>query len=193
MLSSALPLSAEKTLYLCECLALCAQSHPPNGGTLWSQPFSRDTGRLGKWRFTRQRWNSSCSASTEPLASSVPFPPLHTSSHLFLLTCDKKPLPERWGEGEASKAAAALEKHSSRRSLCPARVLSAQAEGQLGDRCTIRGDSSHQLLQSLSSWCWGGKRAQVCGSSQGEQPGEWEGKTPLGDQRREKKNQNDIG
>lgn len=59
--------------------------------------------------------------------------------------------------------------------------------GQLGDRCTRRGDSSHQLPQSLSSRCWGGKRAQICASPQGEQPGEWEGKTPVGDQSRGKK------
>lgn len=49
---------------------------------------------------------SSSSASNEPLASHVPSPSLHTSSHLFSLLCDTKRPPERGGEGEGSKAAA---------------------------------------------------------------------------------------
>lgn len=98
--------------------------------------------------------------STEPLASSVPFPPLHTSSHLFLLTCDKKPLPERWGEGEASKAPQQwlLCWSSSGKTQLKEKPVPCQgpvSSGQLGDRCTMCGDSSHQLLQNLSSWCWG--------------------------------------
>lgn len=173
---------------------LYAQSHPPSTpntlGTLWSQPFPQDTGRLGECSLTRQQ-NPSCSVSTEPLASSVPFPPLRTSSHLFLLTCDKKPLPERWGEGEASKAAEAvleqLWQSTAQGEACGLPAPVSSGRGQLGDRCTMRGDSSHQLLQSLSPWSWGCKPTQVCVSPQGEQPGEWEGKTPEGDQSREKK------
>lgn len=162
---------------------------------------------LRNLKFTRQwskRRHSSSSASNERLASYVPFPSLHTRSHLFLLMCDKKRLPERWGKGESSKAVAdarsdgfhagtALE-NKARGGACAlpgsCNSGSAQAEGAIRGQ-TYSGASSDQPLQSLSPCHRGCKHAGISASSQGAQPrergGQNPGKTLEGDQSKEKK------
>lgn len=107
-------------------------------------------------RFRRQRCarrNSSSSASNELLASYVPFPSLHTRSHLFLLMRDKKKrLPERWGKERTPEAMAPapeqLWKTNLKEKPHPATVAGLRARGLFGDRCTVRGARSHQPLQS---------------------------------------------
>lgn len=57
---------------------------------------------------------------------------------LWKIKLEEKPAP-RWG---------------------PAMVAQLRTRGLLGDRCTVRGASSHQPLQSFSPRHWGCKRAQ---------------------------------
>lgn len=103
--------------------------------------------RIGELEVYRQRCKhrNSFSASNEPLAFYVPFPSLHTSSHLFLLMCDQKRLPECWGEGESSKAAADARSCSSYAGAAPENT-------SRGEACSPPG------------FCEGAVRGQMCGT-----------------------------
>lgn len=161
-------------------------------GTSWSQPFPQDTGVGGNLRLRRQqceRRNSSSSASNELLASYVPFPSLHTRSHLFLLMRDKKKDYLSAGGKERMLEAMApapqqLWKTNLKEKPHPATVAGLRTRGLLGDRCTVRGARSHQPLQSCIRRHRGCERARdVC-----ERPGRakpcMESKTLYGDQSR---------
>lgn len=199
LLSWALSLSAEKTLHLCECLALCAQSHPPNTPwghfghsfslTDWVSGGLQGSSGIPPALRALNRWHH--------LSLCLPFTPAHICSYSGVTKATTWAL----GEGEPSKAAAAA--WSSGSVLEQLWKNTAQGETRaLPGSCqlrAIRGQMYHgwwqqppaadTRWQSLSWWCWGAKPTWICANPQGEQPEE---KTPVGDQSRGK-NKNYIG
>lgn len=170
----------------------------------------RHSDKLEVYRRRCEHRISSSSASNEPLASHVPFPSLHTSSHLFSLLCDTKRPPERGGEGEGSKAAAgarsggcragaALESRAPGEACAPlgsckggSALGGAHLEGAVRGQLYRHGANTTTRCAASAPGAGGAKVPGISASPQRAQPRERGGQNPSRGQSREKKNESDL-